>query len=329
MNFKNNISSDVIISFGRKALTNEAQSILEIQSCINRSFFNVIKCILNCKGRVILSGLGKTGHIAKKISATFSSSGTPSFFLHASEAMHGDLGSIISNDILIALSYSGEGNELFLISSIAKKMKLKVISITGKENSKLSKISDLNLNINTKYEACPLNLAPTSSTTNALALGDAIAVACIYARNFKNIDFAKSHPGGYLGRKLSIYINEIMNNTYKLPIVSNHLNIMNVLKIISFYSMGVTLITDIQSKIIGIFTDGDLRRIIENKGDIRFCILKNYMIKNPYIICHNILAYEVSIRMKYLKINQIIINLKGKNLIGLINMRDIIQAKLI
>lgn len=324
------ISNEDVISSARRTLRIEARAIEEISSKLNNEFILSVKMLLSCKGRVIISGIGKTGHVGRKIAATLASTGTPAFFVHAAEAMHGDLGMLTKNDVLVAISYSGSGPELLSILPAAKKLGVKIVAITGNKKSGIANLSDSILDINVQQEACPLNLAPTASTTAALALGDALAVACLELRCFNLNDFARFHPGGTLGRNLLTLVQDIMRPLKLLPIVHASLSILEVLNIISSKNMGMAIVMGEDNIPLGIFTDGDLRRLLTKyKEDICNISIINGMSSEPYYISPKALAIEAAKKMDEKQINQLIVLDENGSLIGAIHIHDLMNAKII
>src|SRR5450830_1568036 len=260
-------SAQRALSLARQTLQIEADAILALKTRMSDSadepLARAIGALLECKGRVVVSGIGKSGHIARKIAATFASTGTPALFMHPAEAAHGDLGMVTPNDVFIAISYSGEATELMAILPIIKRLGVKLISMTGNPASSLGKISDVHLSLQVDKEACPLNLAPTASTTVTLALGDALAVAVLDARGFREEDFARSHPGGALGRRLLTYVRDVMRTGDAIPSVSPDTKLTSALLEITKKGMAMTAVVDSDRHIVGVFTDGDLRRMME------------------------------------------------------------------
>lgn len=302
---------------------------MDVHARLDDSFTRAVDTLLACKGRVVVSGLGKTGHIARKIAATLASTGTPSFFLHAAEAVHGDLGMMTADDILVAISYSGAGNELLTIVPVVKRMGATLIAMTGHPDSELAREASIHLDVSVHTEACPLNLAPTSSTTVALAVGDALAVACLEARGFGSADFARSHPGGALGRKLLTHVRDVMRSGSALPTAPADMSIARALEVMSSHAMGMAIVVDAHSRAQGIFTDGDLRRLIERVGDIRGLILGDHMTPAPHTIGPNALAAEAALRMDELKLNQMLVQDETGVLVGALHMHDLMAAKVI
>lgn len=313
----------------RRTLQIEAQAIADLSARLDDSFTRVVDMLLACRGRVVVSGIGKTGHIARKIAATFASTGTPAFFVHAAEAIHGDLGMITRDDVLIAVSHSGSGQELLTILPVARRMGAGLVAITGNPSSELARLSDLHLDTSVAQEACPLNLAPTASTTTALALGDALAVACLEARGFGPDDFARSHPGGTLGRRLLTHVRDVMRQGAALPIVPESAPLFNALEEMSAKGMGMTIVIDAAGRPTGIFTDGDLRRLIERCGDVRGLKVGDGMTRNPRSVPANTLAVEAAARMDEGRLNQILVVDEAGLLLGALHMHDLMAAKVI
>jgi arabinose-5-phosphate isomerase len=285
--------------------------------------------ILNCHGRIVVTGIGKSGHIAKKIAATLASTGTPSFFMHGTEAIHGDLGMLTRQDVVLAISHSGAAHELLMILTVARRMGARLIAMTGHPQSELAANADLHLNTHVDHEACPLNLAPTASTTVALALGDAIAVACLEARGFTSEDFARSHPGGALGRRLLTHVRDIMRRGSALPIVKPGTPIAEALREMSDKSMGMTIVVDEDSHPIGIFTDGDLRRLIARHGDIRPLTVAEGMTRDPKCVAPDALAVEAATLMDARRLTQVLVVDDTGLLLGALHMHDLLAAKVI
>lgn len=322
-------SAPAALASAERTLALEAQAILELKSRLDGQFAQAVELILGCAGRVVVCGLGKTGHIARKIAATFASTGTPSFFLHAAEAIHGDIGMVGSQDLLIALSYSGTGQELLTILPAAHRLGVKVIAVTGNAQSELARLADIHLDISVSQEACPLNLAPTASTTTALALGDALAVACLEARGFGHEDFARSHPGGALGRRLLLHVSDVMRSGAAVPTVGADASVFQALEEISRKGMGMTAVIDPSGCAVGIFTDGDLRRLIERKGDIRNLGVSEGMTRNPRHIALAALAVDAAALMDQHRLNQMLVADDSGKLVGALHMHDLMAAKVV
>ncbi len=323
------LTGDAALASAQRTLALEAQAILELRSRLDGQFTQAVNLILACSGRVVVCGLGKTGHIARKIAATFASTGTPSFFLHAAEAIHGDIGMLGGQDVLIALSYSGAGQEMLTILPAAHRLGVKVIALTGNDQSELARLAEIHLNIGVAQEACPLNLAPTSSTTTALALGDALAVACLEARGFGHDDFARSHPGGALGRRLLMRVSDVMRSGAAVPTVSAQASVFQALEEISRKGMGMTAVLDPSGSAVGIFTDGDLRRLIERKGDVRSLNVTEGMSRNPRHISAEALAVDAAALMDQYRLNQMLVADASGKLLGALHMHDLMAAKVV
>ena len=313
------------IDVANRVLDIEAAAIEDLKGGLNQSFVDACEACRNCKGKIIVMGLGKSGHIADKMAATFASTGTPAFFIHPSEAIHGDLGMIDKEDVVLILSYSGETEEIVSLIPIIKNMGITIIALTGNKKSKLSKEATINLNVEVKEEACPMNLAPTASTTAALAMGDAIAVALLEKKGFTKEDFAKSHPGGYLGKKLLLSLSDIMHEGDEIPIVYETDKVASGLIEMSEKALGMTAVLNNKNKLVGIFTDGDLRRTLENKVDIQNTYMKEVMKKDPYVMSGETLAYNAVAIIQEMKITSLLI-VKDKKVIGALNIHDLFRA---
>ena len=313
------------IDVANRVLDIESAAIKDLKGTLNKSFVEACEACGNCKGKIIVMGLGKSGHIADKIAATFASTGTPAFFIHPSEAIHGDLGMIDKEDIVLILSYSGETEEIVSLIPIIKNMGITIIALTGNKKSKLSNEATINLNVEVKEEACPMNLAPTASTTAALAMGDAIAVALLEKKGFTKEDFAKSHPGGVLGKKLLLSLGDIMHEGDEIPIVYETDKLASGLIEMSEKALGMTAVLNNENELVGIFTDGDLRRTLENKVDIQSTYMKEVMKKDPYIMGAETLAYNAVAIIQEMKITSLLI-VKDKTVIGALNIHDLFRA---
>lgn len=322
------LSPDRILAMARRVLRIEAEALLALEQRINGDFMRAVETILSCKGRVIVSGIGKSGHVARKIAATMASTGTPAYFVHAAEAIHGDLGMITKDDVLIAISNSGENDELLTVIPLIKRQGGVLIAMTGNEQSSLAKEADVHLDARVAEEACPLNLAPTASTTAALALGDALAVALLDARGFGAEDFARSHPGGSLGRKLLTHVSDVMRPAAEVPAVAESALVPQALLAMTRGGLGMTVVHDDNQCIVGIFTDGDLRRALEKHGDLRATPVNQVMTRDPQTITANRLAVDAVMLMEQRKINQLLVATAGK-LEGALNMHDLFRAKVI
>ena len=292
-------------------------------------FEKAITMLLNCTGRIVVSGMGKSGHVARKIAATFASTGSPALFVHPAEALHGDLGKVTQQDVFIAISYSGEAEELMSICPIIKRMGAGMIALTGKPRSGLAQLSDIHLSIHVEKEACPLNLAPTASTTATMALGDALAVAVLDARGFREEDFARSHPGGALGRRLMTLVSDIMRSGTAIPVVKADTSIQDALFEITKKGMAMVAVVDADNRAIGIFTDGDLRRFLEKQQTFAGAKVSDAMSHNPRTIEPGQLAVKALSIMEQYRINQLLVNDVDGKLIGALHIHDLTQAKVI
>ena len=322
-------STEHLVTLARRVLAIEAEAVSKLADRLDDSFVLAIDLILGCHGRTIVSGIGKSGHIARKIAATMASTGTPAYFVHAAEAVHGDLGMITRDDVLIAISYSGESEELLTIVPLVKRQGGKLIAITGNPASSLAREADVHLDARVDEEACPLNLAPTASTTAALALGDALAVCLLDARGFSASDFARSHPGGALGRKLLTHVRDVMQPLERLATVAPETLIPDVLAAMSRGGMGMAAVLGRDERLMGIFTDGDLRRAMERFGDLRQIAVGALMTRQPRTIAPERLAVEAVEIMERHKVNQLLVTDAGGRLIGALNMHDLFRAKVI
>ena len=322
-------SPERALALGRQTLSIEAAAVDALKSRINGDFAKAVELILLSHGRLIVSGMGKSGHIARKIAATMASTGTPAYFVHPAEASHGDLGMITRNDVLLALSNSGETEELLRIVPLVKRQGGRLISMTGSPTSTLARESDVHLDAGVEQEACTLNLAPTASTTAALALGDALAVALLDARGFGPDDFARSHPGGSLGRRLLTHVSDVMRPLDKVPAVTPETGITDAIVAMSRGGLGLIAITDPLGKGLGIFTDGDLRRAFEKRIDLQQGNIASVMHPAPHTISPNRLAVEAVEMMERLRINGLLVADADGQLAGALNMHDLFTAKVI
>ena len=316
-----------LIEIAKAVLQTEAESVLALQERIDDNFEKICNTLKGCRGKVVLIGMGKSGHVAKKISSTMASTGTPSFFLHPGEAGHGDLGMVTRDDVAIMISYSGEADEILALLPGIKRMNVPIISLTGNVKSSIAKSSDFHLDVSVDKEACPNNLAPTSSTTAALAMGDAIAVSLINANNFTPEDFAMSHPSGSLGRRLLTLVSSIMQSGEDIPMVLKDTLLIDSLIVMSEKALGMVLVTE-NGKLAGIFTDGDLRRTLESKMDFQKLKIEDVMTKD----CKSIEPQEPALTaikmMEKYSLNSMPVVDSNNNVVGAINMHTLIQAKL-
>ncbi len=307
----------------------EAQAIAALAEQINDDFVLACKLMFGCKGRVVVTGMGKSGHIAGKIAATLASTGTPAFFVHSGEASHGDLGMITRHDVVLALSNSGETEEVLTILPIIKRLGVPLIAMTGNPNSTLAKFATTHINVTVEQEACPLGLAPTSSTTAALVMGDALAVSLLEARGFTRDDFALSHPGGSLGRRLLLMVGDIMHADDQVPSVPESALISHALLEMTEKKLGMTAIVDADNRVTGIFTDGDLRRMLGRNLDMHKTSITEVMTPNCTVISADILAAEAMQIMEKKKINALIVVDGQRRAVGALNMHDLIRAGIV
>jgi arabinose-5-phosphate isomerase len=317
------------LNLAREVLNIEAAAVLALAQRIDENFLRALNIILSCEGRVIVSGMGKSGHIARKIAATMSSTGTPAYFVHPAEASHGDLGMITADDVFIALSYSGESAELLTIVPVIKRQGARLISLTGSPLSSLALEADAHLNTAVDKEACPMGLAPTASTTAMLALGDALAVALLDAKGFNAEDFARSHPGGSLGRRLLTHVRDIMHTGADTPAVGADALLSEAVLEISRKRLGMTAVVDDTHHVLGIYTDGDLRRTLEKNLDFATTPIRSVMTHQPRSIGPDALAVEAVQLMEQHNINQMLVVDASGHLVGALNINDLLRAKVI
>lgn len=318
-----------ICELGRTVIETEASMISSLTSRIDQYFAKACVLLLNCRGRIVVMGVGKSGHISKKIAATFASTGSPSFFIHPSEAKHGDIGMITKDDVILALSNSGESDEILDLLPSIKRLGIPLITLTGRPHSTLAKAATVNIDVTVEKEACPLGLAPTSSTTAALVMGDALAMTLLHKRGFTEQDFAISHPGGTLGRRLLLRVDEIMHRESNVPIVSHQEPLKNALMEMSQKKLGMTTVVNEQGELVGIFTDGDVRRTLDGSYDIQKTPIYQIMSKNPKTISSEILAAEALTLMEAHKITSLIVADQQQRPIGVIHIHDILRAGVI
>ena len=308
----------------RDVLNIEANAITSQLDNLDEHFENACKKILDCEGRVVVTGMGKSGHIANEIAATLASTGTPAFFVHPGEASHGDLGMITPKDLVLAISNSGETSEVLSILPIIKRMGVPLVGLASVPNSTLATLSDAYINIPIEQEACPMNLAPTASTTATLAVGDALAIAVLNARDFDERDFARSHPGGSLGRRLLMYVEDIMHKDNDIPCIANDALLSDALVEMSSKGLGMTGVVDEQQKIVGIYTDGDLRRTLSEQISLDTPI-SQVMTANPITVRPDVLAAELVTMMKTNSISGILVS-DNDRIVGALNMQDLLRA---
>jgi arabinose-5-phosphate isomerase len=318
-----------IVRLAQDTLDIEAAAVLGLKIRINKSFVDAVQSILAVRGRVVVMGMGKSGHIGRKIAATLASTGTPAMFVHPGEASHGDLGMVKSVDLVIAISNSGESDELNAILPMLKRQGVPLIAMTGGSASTLAQHADITLDSSVAKEACPLNLAPTASTTAQLALGDALAVALLDARGFKAEDFARSHPGGSLGRKLLTHVSDVMRSGDHVPKVLPAATFNDLMRQMSAKSVGASAVVDAKNQVIGIFTDGDLRRLIEKGIDLRHVLAGDVMHTNPRTVREDDLAVSAAELMELHSITSVLVVDKSKQLCGIVHIGDLMRAKVI
>lgn len=322
----NSVDPNRSLALARQVLTIEADAVHALADRIDAHFVSALKLLLECQGRVVVTGMGKSGHIARKIAATLASTGTPAFFVHPGEASHGDLGMIAQHDVVIAMSNSGESAEITAILPLIKRRGAKLIGMSGNPGSTLGRESDVHLNAAVDKEACPHNLAPTASTTAALALGDALAVALLDARGFTPEDFARTHPGGSLGRRLLVHVRDVMHTGNALPVVTAAATIMEALLEMTRKGLGMTAVVDDAGVLVGVFTDGDLRRALEKSVDVRVAHIVDLMSHNPKFIGPDQLAVEAVEKMQSLQVNGLLVVDESQKLVGALNMHDLLKA---
>ena len=313
------------ISIGKKVLDIESAAITKLKNQLDSNFDTACQLCLGCDGKIIVMGIGKSGHIADKLAATLASTGTPSFFVHPGEASHGDLGMISKSDIVLAISNSGKTEEIVSLLPILKNMGIKIISMTGNENSTIATSSDVHIYVGVDEEACPMNLSPTASTTAALAMGDAIAVALLEKRGFSVEDFAKSHPGGSIGKKLLLLVQDIMHTEEEIPIVLQEHKLALGLIEMTEKALGMTAITNKKEELVGIFTDGDLRRTLEANVDIQTTLMSEVMTKNCITVKPNLLAVKAVEIIQENKITSLVVVEENK-IVGALNIHDLFLA---
>ena len=318
-----------ICNLGKAVVQTEAEAILALVDRIDERFAIACRHLLECKGRIIVIGMGKSGHISKKIAATFASTGAPAFFVHPGEAKHGDIGMITQNDVVLALSNSGETEEIICLLPFLKRMDIPLIAMTGNPNSTLAQTATINLDVSVAKEACPLGLAPTSSTTAALVMGDALAISLLQKRGFTQEDFALSHPGGILGRRLLLKVDEIMHTDNAIPKVNLDALLKTALVEMTQKKLGMTTVINDQNELAGIFTDGDVRRAFDSNADIHKTMIQHIMSKNPKVIRPGMLAAEALHIMETYKITALIVTNENHHPIGVVHMHDILRAGVI
>lgn len=317
------------LALARDVLETEAAAVRNLVSKLGAPFLEAIRVMLECRGRVVVSGIGKSGHVARKIASTLASTGTPAFFVHPAEAHHGDLGMVTRDDVLLALSNSGESEELLGIVPLVKRQGARLVAITGRPDSSLARLADVHLDAGVEREACPLGLAPTASTTAAMALGDALALALLDARGFSAEDFARSHPGGTLGRQLLTRVADVMRTGAQVPSVREDALLSEAILEISRKGMGMTAVVDADGRLVGMYTDGDLRRTLEHNADVRGVVIRDVMTRSPRTIGPEQLAQEAVRLMDQHRINQLVVVDAEGRVAGALNTHDLLRAKVI
>ena len=322
--------AEALVRSARAVIASEAAALHALEPRVDAAFVSACSLIFACSGRVVVSGMGKSGHIARKIAATLASTGTPAFFVHPGEASHGDLGMITARDVVLALSYSGETEELLTILPPIRRQGIPLIAITGRPTSALAREADVHLDCSIASEACPLGLAPTTSTTVALVLGDALAIALLEARGFTAEDFALSHPAGSLGRRLLLRIEDVMHRGAAVPVVGAEASLMDALLEMGRKGLGMTAIVDARQQLLGVFTDGDLRRALDDPGvDPRQARVSDLMTRRPKTIGPGRLAAEAAQIMETHKIHALLVTAADGRLVGALNIHDLLRARVV
>ena len=307
----------------------EARALTTLAARLDDSFTQAMQAVLNCQGRVVVMGMGKSGHVGRKIAATLASTGTPAMFVHPAEASHGDLGMVLKGDVVLAISNSGESDELAAILPALRRMGVTFVAMTGHVQSTLARHADIVLNSAVDEEACPLNLAPTASTTAQMALGDALAVALLDARGFRQEDFARSHPGGSLGRKLLMHVHDLMRGGDALPCVAPEASFSELLRAMTAKGLGFTAVAGADRRPLGIFTDGDLRRLIEKGADLRALTAGQVMHRSPHLVLADALAVDAAGVMELHRVTSVLVIDAAGQLVGALNSNDLMRAKVI
>ena len=321
--------ADKFKALGRAVIETERAALEALIGRIDDQFARACALLLACAGRVVVIGMGKSGHIGGKIAATLASTGTPAFFVHPGEASHGDLGMITAEDAVMALSNSGETEEVIALLPVIKRLNTPLLALTGRPESTLARAASVNIDISVDKEACPLGLAPTASTTAALAMGDAIAIALLKARGFGQADFARSHPGGILGRRLLLHVSDIMHSGAGMPVIRAEATLAEALVEMSQKGLGVTAIVDQRGRVLGIFTDGDLRRALDADIDIKTCLAAEVMTRGARHIAPGALAASALALMESHRINALLVMDEQQKLVGVLNMHDLLRARVV
>lgn len=318
--------ADQLIRSGREVIETEAKALNGLVARVGDAFVEACRLMYACKGRVVVTGMGKSGHVGRKIAATLASAGTPAFFLHPGEASHGDLGMITAGDVALALSNSGDTAEILTILPTIKRLGVPMISLCGNPDSRIAREADVNIDVSVEHEACPLGLAPTASTTAALAMGDALSIALLDARGFNAEDFARSHPGGRLGRRLLLHISDVMHTGEEIPAVTPEARLSEALMEMTRTRLGVTAIIDKDRRVLGIFTDGDLRRAFDKEIDVHKTRISEIMTRGCTTVTADLLAAEALNIMQQRAINALLVLDEDKRLVGALNMHDLLRA---
>ena len=319
-------SDDGLVELGRQALTVEIDGLRAQLPRLGAEFARACRVCLNCRGRVVVTGMGKSGHIGVKLAATLASTGTPAFFVHAGEASHGDIGMITRGDVVLALSNSGETAEILMLVPVLKRLGVPLLAFTGNAASSLAGVASVHLDIGVPAEACPLNLAPTASTTAALAVGDALAVTLLKARGFTEEDFARSHPAGTLGRRLLLHVRDVMRVGERVPKVPPHTTLAAGLLEVTRKGLGMTAIVDATLTVLGVFTDGDLRRALDGAADLHTTFMNDVMTRDAKTIGPSLLAAEAILIMETHQITSLVVVDDDGRLVGALNVHDLLRA---
>lgn len=321
-------TNEELLALATEVLEIEARAVDHLKTRLNEDFIAACELCMNTRGRVVVTGMGKSGHVSNKIAATLASTGTPAFFMHPAEASHGDVGMITEHDLLLAVSYSGETAEVITILPIVKRLGAKLLSMTGNPNSTMAKAADVHLDISVAEEACPLNLAPTASTTATLAMGDALAVALLKKRGFTAEDFARSHPSGILGKRLLLRVSDVMRSGDRVPAVSPDVTLRDALFEMTDKGLGMTAIVDAENKILGIYTDGDLRRTLDSGSDVRTTTIRDVMHTGCKTTSAEVLAAEALHLLEKNKITSLLVADETNTLVGALNIHDLFREGL-
>jgi arabinose-5-phosphate isomerase len=322
------LTDDELLALAAEVLDIESRAVKDLKSRLNDDFVAACRLCMETAGRVVVTGMGKSGHVSNKIAATLASTGTPAFFMHPAEASHGDVGMITKHDLLLAISYSGETEEIITILPVVKRMGAKLLAMTGNPNSTMAKTADVHLDVSVAEEACPLNLAPTASTTATLAMGDAMAVALLKNRGFTAEDFARSHPSGNLGKRLLLRVADVMHSGDRIPAVSADVTLRDALLEMTDKGLGMTAIVDAKNKVMGIYTDGDLRRTLDTGADVRSTAIRDVMHTNCKTISPDLLAAEALHLLEEYKITSLLVVDESNTLVGALNIHDLFREGL-